>query len=263
MIGIITLTAGGGTVDLNDYAPATRFLITTAAPVTLLANWVIQNTVPASTTSYEFIIDADIDLNGSTITVLGEAMPQEIFDGLSKLSAYYNGATYDNVSTVNYTGSDWVVTSKIKNNAVTTDKIVNDAITTAKILDDQVTADKFGTSEKIEVFMLPVSWETGEIGAGYRIYIPFACVLLGASTTISTALAITDPGTITFTTSTGTPTPSAPISFAAASPIGTGQLVTFSGAPATIAADGFILATTAKATPGGKGMSTVWVRRGT
>lgn len=261
MIGIITLTDAGGTIDLNDYAPATRFLITTAAPVTLLANWVIQNTVPAATTSYEFILDANVDLNSNTVTILGQSVEQDLLNKPSLISSYYDGSTYSNKAVVDYSQVDWVTTVKILNGAVTEDKIGANAVTAVKILDGVINAAKLDAAGKIEIVIMPLSWETGEQGAGYRIYCPYACVLLGASITVSKDIAATDDATAPVTTSAGTPTPSSVISFAAGTTAGTTQLYTFSGAPATVLADGYILFTPAKVTAGGKAIATVWIQR--
>lgn len=259
LYALITLDAGGGTIDLNDYAPNTRFLITSAT-ITLTSNWTIQHTAPQNGVEYELIMALDADLNGNNITVLGTAITQKQAQSRGTIWALYNGASYNRRTSVDYQESGWVNTAQLADDAVTTAKILDANITENKILNGAVTAAKLDASAQYEIVTVPVSFETDEQGAGYVVYFPYACTLILARTYVTKDLAITDDGTIAVSSSLGVVTGS-PITIPASSAIGFNLSTNFSGPNAVVAADSVVTFTTAKATVGGKALLTVVVQR--
>ena len=75
----IQLTAGGGTVNLPVGGYINLFRI--YGNVTLTSNWTIQASgTPVNGQYYEFIYEANLDLNGNNLTVFGEALPENLED---------------------------------------------------------------------------------------------------------------------------------------------------------------------------------------
>lgn len=93
----ITLTAGGGTIDLDVSIPIERYVITGTA--TLTSNWTIQ---PADTlgiliagVEYIFYWNANITPDGNTVTLFGSTVPEIWLNKDVRIKAYYNGTTWN------------------------------------------------------------------------------------------------------------------------------------------------------------------------
>lgn len=94
---IITLTAGGGTVNLDIAEPVDIYFIRGTA--TLTSNWTIQssnvNSLPLiAGVLYNFKYEADITLDGNTITIFGQTLPPHVADKNMRITAYYNGSVW-------------------------------------------------------------------------------------------------------------------------------------------------------------------------
>lgn len=90
----ITLTAGGGTVNLDVLGQSTLYLIEGTA--TLTSNWTIQPTGTVNQyLEYRFKYQANIDLDGNTITIFGETLPTHLSDKSHEITATWNGSGWD------------------------------------------------------------------------------------------------------------------------------------------------------------------------
>ncbi len=93
-IQIITLTAGGGTESLPTNSLSTLYVIQGAA--TLTSNWTIQPTGAVfAGLMYNFKYEAEIDLNGNTITIFGKTLPTTLADKTHEITAYYDGVDWE------------------------------------------------------------------------------------------------------------------------------------------------------------------------
>ena len=130
--------------------------------------------------------------------------------------------------------------------------IANDAITTAKILAANVTLAKLESKLLIDTVVVAASFESGEVGAGYKIKMNYAGTIGDIYAVATKALAATDAGTVTIKNNAGTVmTVTTPISFAASDAIGTAYTSAVTANNTFIVGD-ILTITTAKATVGGK-----------
>lgn len=91
---LITLTAGGGTENLNTFANISLYIVQGSA--TLTSNWTIQSTGTLTQgLLYKFKYEADIDLDGNTITFFGTTMPETLVDKSCEITAYYDGTDWE------------------------------------------------------------------------------------------------------------------------------------------------------------------------
>ena len=90
----ITITSVGGTVNLDVNSLITLYIIDGAA--TLSSNSTIQSIgTPILGTTFRFNYIANIDLNGYTITIFGETMPEQLANKSHEIVATWNGAVWD------------------------------------------------------------------------------------------------------------------------------------------------------------------------
>ena len=140
----ITLTAGGGTLNLDTTLPVRFYIVKGTA--TLTSNWTIQ---PSGTAVegmvYEFKYEADINLNGNTITLFGTAIPETLVDKTHQITAYYDG-------------SDWQV-----NFALNVDE--NGSLPKEII-------SEYNAADKQEMITIPISFETGYL-VKHKVFFPF------------------------------------------------------------------------------------------
>jgi len=140
----ITLTAGGGTLNLDTTIPVRFYIVKGTA--TLTSNWTIQ---PSGTAVegmvYEFKYEADINLNGNTITLFGTAIPETLVDKTHQITAYYDG-------------SDWQV-----NFALNVDE--NGSLPKEII-------SEYNVADKQEMITIPISFETGYL-VKHKVFFPF------------------------------------------------------------------------------------------
>ncbi|MEX0597457.1 MAG: hypothetical protein WD512_13260 [Candidatus Paceibacterota bacterium] len=91
---IVTLTAGGGTENLDVFGQANLYIIKGTA--TLTSNWTIQPIgSPLTGTEFTFRYEAEINLNGNTITVFGKQVPATLADKTHEIVAYYDGTDWE------------------------------------------------------------------------------------------------------------------------------------------------------------------------
>lgn len=141
---IITLTAGGGTENLDVYSPSNLYIIKGVA--TLTSNWTIQSSgTPVQGLQYDFKYEAEIDLDGNTITIFGKTLPATLADKTHEITAYYDGV-------------DWEVNFKVD--------VDENGSLPAEIL------SSYNEADKISLVTVPISFETGEMGY-QRVYFPF------------------------------------------------------------------------------------------
>jgi len=92
----INLTAGGGAENLDVTDPFTLYNITSSGSVTLTSNWTIQpNGTPSDGTLYHFKYQADIDLDGNTITIFGKQLPETLADKTHTITAMYVSGAWE------------------------------------------------------------------------------------------------------------------------------------------------------------------------
>lgn len=112
----ITLTAGGGTVNLDTSDNVNLYVIKGTA--TLTANWTIQptdtNSILTVGTEYNFKYEANITLDGNDITIFGQTLPPHLADKKLNITAYYNGTAWEvtfvpNVNQTNFINYDDVI----------------------------------------------------------------------------------------------------------------------------------------------------------
>ena len=170
-IQLIPLTAGGGTVNLDVTSAISKYIIQGTA--TLTSNWTIQ---PSGTAvagmQYDFKYEGDITLNGNTITIFGETMPETLVNKTCEISCYYDG-------------TDWEP------------NFLPDVLE-ANIL--PYTSINLPLGSTMETYSIPLSFETGEQGF-QRIFLnrnggPFEVKSLNLVTT--KLIEATDSGIVTF-----------------------------------------------------------------
>jgi len=169
------LTAGGGTLNYSLTSPSELYIIKTAAPVTLTSNWTIQPQgipAPSQRVSYDIRYEADITLNGSSVTIFGHSLTESLVNKNSNISCYWNGATWE----VN------VLPDVLENNVI------------------PYTSINLPLATTMETYSIPLSFETGEQGF-QRIFLnrsggPFAVKSLNLVTT--KLIEATDSGIVTF-----------------------------------------------------------------
>lgn len=90
-----TITAGGGTINLSvDESTTSRYIF--SGNPTLAASWVIQSTgTPVEGMEFDIRWYAQVILNGNNVTIFGQALSQEQAESNLKITAYYNGSTWD------------------------------------------------------------------------------------------------------------------------------------------------------------------------
>lgn len=140
----ITLTSGGGTLNLDTTIPVRFYIVKGTA--TLTSNWTIQ---PSGTAVegmvYEFKYEADINLNGNTITLFGTTIPETLVDKTHQITAYYDG-------------TDWQV-----NFALNVDE--NGSLPKEII-------SEYNVADKQEMITIPISFETGYL-VKHKVFFPF------------------------------------------------------------------------------------------
>jgi hypothetical protein len=138
--------------------------------------------------------------------------------------------------------------------------IANSAVTTVKINDAAVTAAKLSTECATELFIVPVSFETGEQGA-YKLQMAFSGSVVNIYAEAVKAIAGTDAATITPKNQAGTTmTVTTPISFAASDTFGTAYSSAVTANNTFVDGD-VISLTSAKTTAGGKALVTLEILR--
>lgn len=133
-----------------------------------------------------------------------------------------------------------------------------DAVTNTKILDGSVSPDKLDSETKLEVITALVTFETGELG-DHKIKIPYKSQLKEVNSYAVKAIAATDDGTITFTTSAGLASDLTTL-FTASDPRGT-EINKTTATQGGIDVNTFIVINTSKVTAGGKVLLTLKLER--
>lgn len=281
------LTAGGGTLNLPADDTVQIYVLTGSA--TLAASWVVQASgSPVTGTTFRIQYEADLTLDGNTLTIFGTSIPEDLALRDFEVHAYYNGSAWVTKILLDVTAYPFVTDDAIATDAVTTDKIDDDAVTTPKILNSAVTTDKLNasavttakinnaavTTDKInddavtaakladtllvQSIVVPLSFEANEQGTN-EIQIDYDFTLTSINYTVTKAIAATDDGTVTYLIN-GSPTVAGSTTFTASTAINTSSSITFSGSN-TGSAGHKIRLTTAKTTAGGKVLATLKITR--
>lgn len=257
---VIEITAGGGTIDLNDYAGTQLFVFVTTGAVSLTSNLTIQDTgTNVEGQVWEILWKPNLDLNGNTLTIFGQAISAVQASKRGAMTVTYSDGGLSLESFVDNTETEWIPTGALVDEAVTTAKIDDDAVTTAKIDDGAVTPVKASAGLAYGHIAIPISFETGFLGAN-RIYFPFACTLFFVSAQVQDTIEATDDASIAISTLSGAVTGS-PLTILAGTPNGNGATAALSGANAAVTADSYVTLTTTKVTPGGQALVTLAYNR--
>lgn len=255
----IAITAGGGTASL----PVTdnfQYYYLNAAGVTLTSSWTIEASgTPEEFMLFQFKFKGALNLNSETFTVFGVAMPQNLLNGDLEIDCYYNGSAWEVTPKPSFTNTEIIAEDNLGTEVVTVTKVGPLAITGAKIANDTISATKLDASGKKEFVTVRVSFETGYIGAFYKIYFPYACTASFASGTVETLIEATNDATVTFTSSLGLMTGT--LTFTAGDTAGQVRTAPLSGGNCVIADDSYVTFTTAKVTAGGEALLTFVIIR--
>tara|TARA_R110000764_G_scaffold20407_3_gene52407 strand:- start:119 stop:874 length:756 start_codon:yes stop_codon:yes gene_type:complete len=168
---IVTLTAGGGTFNLDVTSSSSIYIIQGTA--TLTSNWTIQPTgVNSAGMQYNFKYEANIALGSNSITIFGATMPATLVNKTCEITCYYDG-------------TDWEV------------NFLPDVLE-ANII--PYTSINLPLASTMETYSIPLSFETGEQGF-QRIFLnrnggPFVVKSLNLVTT--KLIEATDSGIVTF-----------------------------------------------------------------
>lgn len=248
-IAIITLTALGGTIDLDDYGVADAYVI--QGNVTLTSNLTIGSTIsPIEGLTYKIFWRANVDLNGNTVTLFGVGVRQAMASNNNDIEVIYSNSAYGVVISTSSGGTGYIDETALGAESVTPSKIADNAVETAKIAAGAIVPSKQDESVRLGSLVVSGSFETDEQG-NTRIYFPFKCRLRFMSAAVVKVLSATDQGVITVTTIAGSPSGNV-INLAALSAIGFTSLTTLGGAGAEVLADQQVTINFSKATAGGK-----------
>lgn len=167
----IALTAGGGTVNLDVLSTSALYVITGTA--TLTSNWTIQPSgTPLIGTTFIFSYEANIDLDGNSITIFSKTLPPLLSDKTHKIEATWDGSNWE----VNFI-PDISVTGTIPPTALS----------------------NYNVSDKEEIITVPISFETGELGK-QLIFFPYESGfdIHGVFMAVTKTIEASDPAYITF-----------------------------------------------------------------
>ena len=140
----ILLTSGGGTVNLPIISPVTLYIVKGLSNLT--SSWTIQSSgTPVKGTEYRFRYEADINLNGNTITVFGTAIPETLVDKTHQINAYYDGSNWE----VNFSAD-------VDENGSLPKEIISE----------------YNVADKQEMITIPISFETGYL-VKHKVFFPF------------------------------------------------------------------------------------------
>jgi len=269
------LIAGGGTINLPSIGNYDFYKF--YGTHTLSSSWTIQasGTLRKGLT-YNIIYEANLTLGANSLTIFGLTIPRDIAARDFHATCVYNGSSWDVNLSVDFDGlpfitdnmltADSVTTIKIANDAVDADKLKDDvvidsnravttnhirnlAITTDKIANAAVTSSKLATSNKTELVVVPVSFETGEQCDNY-VFIPYDCTLEEINYTVTKDITGTNNGTINILCNGVATTPTS-ITIPQGSVVNTNANVVISGSNRTNAGQRISLVTS-KTNPGGK-----------
>lgn len=91
---IVTLTAGGGTFNLDVTSSSSIYIIQGTA--TLTSNWTIQPSgVDSAGMQYNFKYEANIVLDGNAINIFGVAIPTTLVDKSCDITCYFDGTDWE------------------------------------------------------------------------------------------------------------------------------------------------------------------------
>lgn len=285
----ITLIAGGQTISRTPGTDKGHLIVN--GTVTFTASTTINGDgTPLDAETWYVDLRGAFTLDGNSLTIFGIPIPVEVaLAGNAIVMAVFDDATsaykarlfinfgIDIIQTVNIV-DDAVDAAKLKadpttdaNRAVTTDHIRDLAVTTPKIAASAVDDTKLASSSvkigkleatlKDEVITVPVSFETNEIGLGYKVEFNYKCQVNKIVAVVTKAIAATDAATITPKIDTVDITISDPLSFPASTSIGGVESSTASANNIIDGTGAFLELVTAKPTAGGKALVSIHVTR--
>lgn len=188
--------------------------------------------------------DASMDIGGYSLSIFGVSLTanQAIIGGLIFYSRYLDGAWRTSV----FPNLDPSVTYPFKT-------------TTELYLDSSITPQKVNTTLKTDVLIIPVSFETNEMG-DMKVRLPYNCTITGIYATVTKAIEATDNATITPKDNSTTTMTGGVITITAASTIGTAFTSTAT-ANNVFTAGQVMTLTTSKSTAGGKALLSITVTK--
>lgn len=140
----LTITAGGGTINYPLKSPASLYIITGTAVLT--SNWTLQPTgTPVEGMEFRFRYEADVILNGNTITIFGKELPSTLADKTHNITVYYNGTNWQ----VNFS-------LDVDENGSLPKEIISE----------------YNVADKQEMITIPISFETGYL-VKHKVFFPF------------------------------------------------------------------------------------------
>ena len=291
----ITLVAGGQTISRTPGTDKGNLILD--GTVTFEASTTINGDgTPLDGETWYVDLRGAFTLDGNSLTIFGISIPDEVaLAGNAIVKAVFNNDTsaykarlfidfgidiiqtrniaskaVDSTKLANDPTDDAkraVATDALKDLAVTTPKIAALAVSDTKLASGAAKIPKLEATLKDEIIVVPVSFETGEIGTGYRVEFNYKCQVNKIVAIVTKAIAATEPATITpqiAPTISGTGvniTIDDPISFAASASIGVTDSATASGDNVIDGAGAALVLLTAKATPGGKALVSIHVTR--
>lgn len=256
LISVIEITAGGGTIDLNDYSSTQMFVFVTTGAILLTSSLTIQDTgANVEGKVWKILWKPTLDLNGNTLTIFGQSISAAQASKVGSMEVSYTDGGLTVNSTVDYTQTAWVGTGQIADDAVTTLKIDDDAVTTVKIDNGAVTPAKSSSGMTLGTVVAPISFEANFLGSNV-IYFPFDCTLTFISGRVQETIEATDDATIIISTLLGVVTGS-PLTLLAGTTNGNGATANLSGGNAVVAADSVVTLLGAKVTAGGQALVTL------
>lgn len=186
-------------IELDLFFPYSEYKIYSSGAVVLANDLVITNVDNPQQPNTIIVIDyvADISFSGGDdVIVFGTVMPSHLTNKNQKIYCNYDGSSWD-IKFAPDGSLEYINTSNILDSSITTSKINNQAVSTTKLEDSAVTASKMAPAVKKGVFIVPVSFETGEQGFNHTV-IPFACTIENIYIVVTKAIAATDNATIEF-----------------------------------------------------------------
>lgn len=140
-----TVSVGSGEFDISSipalYDDCVVYRV--IGTQTLVSNFAISPTGTAyKNTRIDIRWEAHCTASGNTVTIFGQAVPEELLTSDFVAQCLYDGSAWVVVLVADWAATSIVNTSRIEDDAVTEDKLADDAVSTDKIVDEAVTIDK-------------------------------------------------------------------------------------------------------------------------
>lgn len=130
------LTAGGGTKNLSNQEFESRYRIFSSGSVTLTSSWTIQQDPaesPIENLLFTIRYEADISLNGNSITFFGTTMPSELTDKQCYIYAKYDGSSWQVIFWPDWDEDNIILKRHLQDGSVDTNELADDSISLVKL----------------------------------------------------------------------------------------------------------------------------------